>query len=160
MAWEDPFHDWRASGYLQLLNVMRGGSLVQHLEARDPHRARRGTDGLTIESGWHQVLVAPRSLLERVAGRRTLAVNSRHHQAITQERVAPDLIASGVSTDGVVEAVEDRTHPWLLGVQWHPERAEMANNDLLAEGSTRLFASFVAAASLRYASRRSRSLVT
>jgi putative glutamine amidotransferase len=131
---------------VQLLNVVRGGSLLQHLEHRDPHRARRGADGETIDSGWHQIVVAPGSLLERVSGRRTLAVNSRHHQAITLDRVAPDLVTSGVSPDGVVEAVEDRTHPWLLGVQWHPERDEMAGNDLLAEGSTRLFAAFVAAA--------------
>ena len=41
----------------QLLNVVRGGSLHQHLEEREPHRARRGEDGVSIDSGWHDVLV-------------------------------------------------------------------------------------------------------
>lgn len=130
----------------QLLNVVRGGSLLQHLEAREPHRARRGADDVTIESGWHDVAVAPGSLLARVAGCLTLTVNSRHHQAVTPDRVAPGLVASATTADGVVEAIEDPRHPWLLGVQWHPERAEMAGDDRFAAGSTRLFAAFVAAA--------------
>ncbi|MQA01010.1 MAG: gamma-glutamyl-gamma-aminobutyrate hydrolase family protein [Dehalococcoidia bacterium] len=134
---------------VQLLNTARGGSLLQHLEEREPHRARRGEDGVTIESGCHEVSVAPGSLLERIAGARLLRVNSRHHQAVLPSGVAPGLRAVASAPDGVVEALEalDLAHPWLLGVQWHPERVEMTGDPELAAGSTRLFEAFVAACS-------------
>ena len=71
----------------QLFNVVAGGSLVQHIHEREPHRARRG-EGDAIDSGWHEVTVEPGSLLASVFGERTLRVNSRHHQAVTTDRVA------------------------------------------------------------------------
>ncbi len=99
---------------------------------------------MSIASGWHAVAVAPGSLLARAAGgAESLRVNSRHHQAITRERIAPGLVATGVAPDGVVEAIEDPAQPWTLGVQWHPERDEMARDPTLAAGSARLFAAFV-----------------
>jgi putative glutamine amidotransferase len=129
----------------QMLNVARGGALIQHLEQREPHRARRGPDGESIASGWHEVGVAPGSLLARATGADTLRVNSRHHQAIPGDGVGRELRASGIAPDGVVEAIEDPSQPWLLGVQWHPERPEMAADPAYAAGSVRLFAAFVAA---------------
>jgi len=137
----------------QLLNVVRGGSLIQHLDQREPHRARRGPDGEAIASGWHAVTVAPGSLLAQATGAETLRVNSRHHQAIPGDRVGRGLRASGVAPDGIVEAVEDPTQPWLLGVQWHPERPEMAADPALAGASVRLFTAFVAACRVRAAER-------
>lgn len=130
---------------MQVLNVARGGSLLQHLEARDPHRARRGADGVSIDSGWHEVAVTPGSLLHALTGREALRVNSRHHQAVEPARVAPGLLATA-TVDGVVEALEAPGHPWLLGVQWHPERAEMAADPALAAGALPLFEAFVEAA--------------
>ena len=124
----------------QLFNVVQGGSLLQHLEEREPHRARRGADGVSIESGWHPVTVAPGSLLASVSGAETLRVNSRHHQA---HRVAPGLRVSAIAPDGVMEALEHPAHPWALGVQWHPERAEMAADPALAAAAPRLFEAFV-----------------
>ncbi|MBM3140864.1 MAG: gamma-glutamyl-gamma-aminobutyrate hydrolase family protein [Chloroflexi bacterium] len=129
----------------QILNVARGGSLIQHLEEREPHRARRGADGVSIGSGWHPVAVAAGSLLARVAGAGPLHVNSRHHQAIPSDGVAPGLRATGVAPDGVVEAIEDSAQPWVLGVQWHPERPEMIDDPRLTGESVRLFEAFVAA---------------
>ena len=129
----------------QLFNTARGGTLLQHIEARDPHRARRGTDG-TIASGWHQVAVRPGTLLARVTGgATTLRVNSRHHQAVTPERLAPGLVASAETADGIVEAIEDPAVGWALGVQWHPERMEMTGDPALHAASTALFEAFVAA---------------
>ncbi|GMU39644.1 MAG: gamma-glutamyl-gamma-aminobutyrate hydrolase [Chloroflexota bacterium] len=133
---------------MQVLNVARGGSLLQHLEARDPHRARRGADGVSIDSGWHEVTVTPGSLLHALTGREALRVNSRHHQAVEPARLASGLRATA-AVDGVVEALEAPGHPWLLGVQWHPERAEMAADPALAAGSLPLFEAFVEAAARR-----------
>jgi putative glutamine amidotransferase len=133
----------------QLLNTSRGGSLLQHLADREPHRARRGEDGVSIVSGWHDVEVRPGTLLAEVTGAERLHVNSRHHQAVLLDGVAPVLQACGMSSDGVVEALEVSGHPWALGVQWHPERTEMTDDPVMAPGSTWLFEAFVTACGTR-----------
>jgi putative glutamine amidotransferase len=138
----------------QLLNTWRGGSLLQHLEQREPHRARRGPDGESIDSGWHDVAVAPGSLLATVTGATRgamLHVNSRHHQAVPPDGVGEGLVATGIAPDGVVEAVEDPSRDWVLGIQWHPERPEMRDDPRYAAGSTVLFEAFVTACAHRAA---------
>jgi putative glutamine amidotransferase len=60
-----------------------------------------------------------KSLLNRITGRLTIRVNSSHHQSV--KTPAPGLIASAVSPDGVIEAVESPRKRFVLGVQWHPE---------------------------------------
>ena len=122
----------------QLFNVAFGGSLIQHLTEREPHRARRG-EGDAIDSGWHDVALRPGSRLAAAFGQATLHVNSRHHQAVTADRVAPALVVAASAPDGVVEALEHPDHRWAVSVQWHPERDEMAT------ASRPLFAAFVAA---------------
>ena len=72
----------------------------------------------------HDVWMTAGSLLERLMRERItegdeVPVNSRHHQAIKQP--GNGLIVSGTAPDGVVEAVEDPTRRFCLGVQWHPE---------------------------------------
>ena len=129
----------------QLLNVTRGGSLLQHLEEREPHRARRGADGVSIESGWHEVTVRGNSLLAAITGSDEIRVNSRHHQAVLASGLGPDVLATGIAPDGVIEAIEVPGHPWALGVQWHPERVEMSGVAEFQDASTALFESFVAA---------------
>ncbi|MGE0227999.1 MAG: gamma-glutamyl-gamma-aminobutyrate hydrolase family protein [Dehalococcoidia bacterium] len=124
----------------QLFNVVHGGSLLQHIEERDPHRARRGDDG-GIASGWHDVEVTPGTILAGILGDTHLRVNSRHHQAVTDERVAPGLTVAAVTAgDGIVEALEDPSKRWAVSVQWHPERSEMDG-----EPSRALFEAFVEA---------------
>lgn len=138
----------------QVFNTWRGGTLLQHLEEREPHRARRGTDGESIDSGWHDVVVAPGSLLARVTGMETIHVNSRHHQAVLTSTVAPGLVASGTAAQDVAEAIEDPTMSWALGIQWHPERPEMADNPSLQRESTVIFEAFVTACEARAAQRQ------
>lgn len=122
----------------QLFNVVAGGSLLQHIHEREPHRARRG-EGDAIDSGWHDVAVEPGSLLASVFGDQTLRVNSRHHQAVTTDRVADGLTVAATTGDGVVEALERPDRRWALSVQWHPERDEVA------DAQRPLFEAFVAA---------------
>lgn len=128
----------------QLLNVACGGSLHQHIEPAEPHR---GPGGAADASGWHSVDVAAGSLLSRVSGEGPLWVNSRHHQAVTPERLAPGLVEAGrTAGDGLVvlEAIEAPQHPFALGVQWHPERLEMSAVAALERASTSLFRAFIA----------------
>ncbi len=140
----------------QVLNVVAGGTLLQHLEHLEPHRPRQRDDSGVWESGWHDVEVTPGTLLARLTEASTLRVNSRHHQAVTPERLAPGLVADGRTDEGgvaVIEAVEVLGHPFALGVQWHPERAEMQDDAVLEAGAPRLFSAFLDAARVRQGAR-------
>ncbi len=131
----------------QVLNVALGGGLLQHIQA--PllfHRADYKAPG--IPSRWHDVrLTAGR--LRAIFGSEEIRVNSRHHQAVVPEKLAPGLLAAAFSPDGLVEAAESPDHAWVVSVQWHPEREEMR------EQSRPLFVAFVAAAA-EYAARVAR----
>ena len=111
----------------QMLNVWRGGSLIQHLPSTPVnHRAR----GVVVA---HEAAIAPHSLLAEVVaaenppeidGALRLPVNSSHHQAIDAPGDGLHISARS-SEDGVVEAIEnsaDGVGGYILGVQWHPER--------------------------------------
>jgi len=69
-------------------------------------------------------------------------VNSRHHQAVTQDCLATGLRATAMSPDGFVEGIESPQHRWVLGVQWHPERPE-AEHNFFAPDNARLFEALV-----------------
>jgi putative glutamine amidotransferase len=101
---------------LQLINVGYGGTLAQHIG--DAHRGDTHLGG-TSKHATHPVDVVEGTLLKRVVGTARFEVVSRHHQAINVLGVG--LRVSATSADGIVEAVEDPTLPFLLGVQWHPE---------------------------------------
>ena len=128
----------------QLFNVAAGGSLLQHLEEREPHRARRG-EGDAIDSGWHDVELAAGSRLAAAFGAQLLHVNSRHHQAVTPERAALSLEVTATTADGVVEALERPDRRWAVSVQWHPEMMGHPEQDEMATDQRPLFEAFVAA---------------
>jgi putative glutamine amidotransferase len=102
----------------QALNVARGGTLHQHLpEITDgsiAHRQRRPGKETT-----HEVRVAPRSGLAVTLGSHRVAVNSFHHQSVDQ--LGRGLRAVAWADDGVIEGIEGRGKPLVLGVQWHAE---------------------------------------
>jgi len=103
----------------QVLNVSRGGDLIQHLgtaERDDPLHHRQRYRG---ERCSHRIEIEPDSVLARAVGVTELDVNSFHHQAV--RTVGAGLRASALAPDGVVEAVEDPDRPFFLGVQWHAE---------------------------------------
>jgi putative glutamine amidotransferase len=107
---------------IQVLNVARGGTLIQDIPSEvthaEPHDVREPRVAIA-----HPVWVTSGSLLERLMRERvddeSVPVNSRHHQAIKQ--LGSGLVVSGTAPDGVVEAVEDPAKRFCLGVQWHPE---------------------------------------
>lgn len=107
---------------LQVLNVVRGGTLIQHLPdvvGTDLHCPAPGRYGM------HEVRVEPGSLLARVVGgpggslAERIPVPTYHHQGV--QTLGADLVAVAWTDDGMVEAVEDPRLPFCLGVQWHPE---------------------------------------
>src|SRR5262245_37935197 len=107
---------------IQVLNVARGGTLVQDIpsELPDaiPHEVRD-----TPHTIAHDIWVAEGTLLHNLLRERIEAdacpVNSRHHQAV--QNVGTGLVVSATAPDGVIEAVEDPSKRFCLGVQWHPE---------------------------------------
>jgi putative glutamine amidotransferase len=102
---------------LQVVNVVLGGTLVEHLPAvvgeQVLHRAP------PREPTPHAVRVAADSRLAATLGATELAPMSWHHQAVRS--VAPGLRAVAHAPDGTVEALESDAMPWLTAVQWHPE---------------------------------------
>jgi gamma-glutamyl-gamma-aminobutyrate hydrolase PuuD len=100
---------------VEVLNVVRGGDLVQHLPDIVGHEEHRAVVG---EFSEHMVRVDPSSRIEEVRG----AVKSHHHQGLG--RIGEGLREVAWAEDGVVEAVEDTEKPFVVGVLWHPEAGE------------------------------------
>ena len=105
-------------GGQQLLNVVLGGSLIQHIPDEVPNALAHEQPNPRTEPG-HTVAATPGSLLARAAGMTTFSVNSAHHQAV--KAVGAGVVVSGVAPDGVIEAIEIPARRFVLGVQWHPE---------------------------------------
>ncbi len=108
----------------QILNVALGGTLVADIPRQVP-RALNHRRLDRCSQVVHEVRLTPGCVLAKITGSQWLGVNSTHHQAVAQ--VAPLLRVAGRSPDGVIEALELRPGaaqalPWLLSVQFHPER--------------------------------------
>lgn len=108
----------------QLLNIALGGGLIADIRRQVPgalnHQRLDRANELV-----HEVALTNGSLLARITSKRILGVNSSHHQAVLQP--AEPLMAVARARDGIVEAMElksdaARRMPFLLSVQFHPER--------------------------------------
>lgn len=108
---------------MQLVNCALGGDLVQDLqEAGKADHKKQGE----FDDGIHEIFVNKNSLFYKITDRDKGEVNSAHHQGLG--RIADELMISAVSKDDVAEATEyyDKTNkPFLLCVQWHPERLKI-----------------------------------
>ena len=119
-------------GGQQLLNVVLGGSLIQHIpneiENSLPHEQPNPRDQPS-----HKVAITNGTLLHEIVGVTEMQVNSAHHQAVAN--VSGSTIVDAIAPDGVVEGIEEPNKKFCLGVQWHPE-FEVDPNDI------RIFAAF------------------
>ena len=121
---------------MQVLNVSRGGTLIQDIRSQVPD-AIKHEQGAPRDRPSHRVTMLENSKLTKIAGTFDAVVNSHHHQAI--ESVGANLVATAWATDGVIEALEDpRSDRFVMAVQWHPELGWQRD-----ELSQRLFKSFV-----------------
>jgi putative glutamine amidotransferase len=116
----------------QLLNFSLGGTLIQDIRsefaAAHDHTSKNGwTDGFTR----HSVKLEPHTELANIYKSTTIEVVSSHHQAI--RKLGNGLTAVAWAEDGIVEAVESKTRPFTIGVQWHPERDYTGNIPLFTE---------------------------
>ncbi len=128
---------------IQVLNVAAGGTLYQDIPGQIAGALDHFTpDGGDVSAVRHDINVLPGTLLARLAGKEPMGVNSSHHQSV--KVVAPGFVASGRTSDGVIETIEAIERPgnrFVLGVQWHPERRWRFDPRALA-----LFTGFVEAA--------------
>ncbi len=105
---------------LQVINVALGGSLYQDLTYRPGTSASHDAPKEKRYESIHTVRVQPGSRLARILPPGAYPVTSSHHQIIRD--LAPGLAANAIAEDGVIEGIEDPHAPFLLAVQWHPER--------------------------------------
>jgi putative glutamine amidotransferase len=129
----------------QILNVALGGTLMADVRTQMPgaieHRRMDRRSEVV-----HDVRLTPGSLLAMITGRQRLGVNSTHHQAVA--RIGGPLQVAAVSDDGVVESLELKSRaarmlPFLLSVQFHPERLAARHTEHQA-----IFRAFARACSL------------
>jgi putative glutamine amidotransferase len=110
---------------MQLINVARGGTLLQHLPEHFGHGEHLRATG-SFDGADHDVRLRAGSLAARAAGETEHATKSHHHQGI--DRLGEGLVVSGDSTlDELPEAIELPDKRFVLGVQWHPE-ADVASS--------------------------------
>jgi putative glutamine amidotransferase len=129
---------------LQSLNVFQGGTLIQHVPAVQPaNRAVNHEPGRTVDQA-HPVRIAPETRLASIVHAspgNDPFVNSSHHQAIGKPGESLKIAATSPE-DGIIEALEGtQADPFVLAVQWHPERTYTTSAE-----SRALFASFLEAA--------------
>ena len=115
----------------QFINVMRGGNLIQHLPDVVDHPEHVGGTLQPYE-------IASGSKVALITKHETIEGKSYHHQSVN--RLGLGLEVVGKHGDGTIEAIEDPTKPFFIGVQWHPERTPRD------EATENLFRAFVQAA--------------
>jgi putative glutamine amidotransferase len=110
----------------QELNVSLGGALHQEVHAQEGKADHRANYELPLEQRWvpvHEVKL--QGALKDWIGRDRIDVNSLHGQGVS--RLAKGLVPEAFAPDGLVEAVRIDDHPFLVGVQWHPEWEAKSN---------------------------------
>lgn len=115
---------------MQMMNVAFGGSLCQDVSHCDVSVKRHLAKGIPY-SGAHQVIIKSESFLGDIFSE-VEEINSLHHQAIN--KLAPKFEAIAWSEDGLIEGIESKEEPLLVGVQWHPE---------LLSGMENIFSKFI-----------------
>jgi putative glutamine amidotransferase len=128
-------------GGMQLMNVVMGGTLIQHIPDEIPNCLAHEQPNSRTEPG-HDIEIYEDTLLHRLVStemvERKIPVNTSHHQAI--KSLAIGFRINSVASDGVIEGIEHLNHPFCLGVQWHPEYH-------VSEADRKIFSGFIQVAS-------------
>ena len=127
---------------IQVMSVAMQGSLYQDVPSQfmDPltHPAKNSS-----EDSEHKIEIEPDSLLSKLLNKSSDEVNSAHHQAV--DGIGEGFITMARSADGVIEAIENPSKRFALGVQYHPER--MVRTEGFRKHRRKLFEAFIQAAS-------------
>ncbi|MFR4483246.1 gamma-glutamyl-gamma-aminobutyrate hydrolase family protein [Sellimonas intestinalis] len=121
---------------MQILNLACHGTIYQDL-SENPSFFNHSPNAMFRHDPVHLIQSEEQTLLSHLIGKQA-KVNSFHHQAVKEP--GSGLRVCAVSPDGVIEAIEDESHPFLLGVQWHPECMYLSSRKM-----SRIFSSFLEA---------------
>lgn len=116
-AWERNIPVLGICGGAQLMAVFLGGELYQHLPDDVPDALPHEQD-CPPHQGSHSINIQANTILSTLSQRTSWAVNSSHHQAIKSPGRG---IISAIAEDNIIEAIEDPSRNFFVGVQWHPE---------------------------------------
>ena len=119
----------------QLLNVVLGGTLIQHIPDEVANPLAHEQPNPRDEPG-HDIKIVAGTQLHRIVGTDKLAVNSAHHQAV--KTIGAGVVVNATASDGVIEGIEDPRQRFCLGVEWHPEFT-------LSDGDAAIFRALIAA---------------
>lgn len=117
-------------GGQQLLNVVLGGTLIQHIPDTIDNCLAHEQPNPRNEVG-HVIAIKQGTQLFDMIGETEIGVNSAHHQAVAT--VGEKVVISAVAPDGVIEAIEYPQHPFCIGVQWHPEYHVTEHDDKITQ---------------------------
>ncbi len=120
-------------GGCQILNIGLGGSLIQDIPGAKPNSSVVHSSESGWKKGWtkHAVQILPDTKLSRIYGAQSISVPTSHHQAVKD--TGRGLVVAARAEDNIIEAVELENRPFVIGVQWHPERDFDGNKSLFAE---------------------------
>ncbi len=127
---------------IQIMSVAMGGSLYQDIPSEFPEEASCQAQVRGVDSR-HTIEIVANSRLRQITGKRTDQVNSAHHQAVREKGEGFEVTAR--TKEGIIEAMENRSKRFVLGVQYHPER--MIETADFREHRRKLFEAFIQAAS-------------
>ena len=103
---------------MQILNIALGGTIYQDISMRWPASQNHMQLSKDRSDPSHEIMVQKDSILSNIISEHEL-VNSFHHQCI--RTLGKDLKVSATASDGIIEAIESDSLPFVIGVQWHPE---------------------------------------
>lgn len=115
---------------MQYLNTKFGGTLIQDMKEKS-HR----NENQDVET---EIKIFNEGKLREIIGTEKIYGKCHHHQCVAEEGWG--LMVSAESSDGCIEAIEHESYPFLVGVQWHPERTPAANG--ISDDSVKLFRAF------------------
>ncbi len=130
---------------IQVMSVAMGGSLYQDIEAVYPREALNHKVDESGEDSRHPIEIKPYSRLSEIVNEHQTLVNSAHHQAV--DEIGEEFVVTAYSEDGIIEAVENPSKRFVIGVQYHPER--MLKKPELRRHAEKLFEAFIHAAKQR-----------
>jgi len=111
---------------IQIMNVATGGSLYQDIPSKILTYQKPGSD-----DPWHKIKIQPDSQLNKITGESITEVTSTHYEAV--KVIGKGLVVTAQAEDGIIEAMEDPSKEFVIGVQYHPERMWIDNKPPLPD---------------------------
>jgi len=113
---------------IQLINVALGGTLYQDIYSQHPGVMGHSTS-VNMQEGYHTIEILEGTKLKGILHKKSIKVNSNHHQAI--KNLGNNLKISAVAKDNIIEAIESTDDKPLLAVQFHPEAMAQKHEEFL-----------------------------